>query len=165
MVHKIVNLSGRINIYQWYMYLASRQLSLFQIENWVCSHFLLHFVFGEQDRVHFTANLLNFLKSFCNVSFMISKLQDLIWNLLIQCISSDAKIFWKFWIAKEYLLCFISPGYHIKLVVFIWMCFEHVFEERKKTLAFEIRYFLCGGCKKKNIIVQYFHSSMTGAVS
>lgn len=76
------------------MYLASRQLSLFQIENWVCSHFLLHFVFGEQDRVHFTANLLNFLKSFCNVSFMISKLQDLIWNLLIQCISSDAKIFW-----------------------------------------------------------------------
>lgn len=94
MVHKIVNLSGRINIYQWYMYLASRQLSLFQIENWVCSHFLLHFVFGDQDRVHFTANLLSFLKSFCNVSFMISKLQDLIWNLLIQCISSDAKIFW-----------------------------------------------------------------------
>lgn len=78
MVHKIVNLSGRINIYQRYMYLASRQLSLFQIENWVCSHFLLHFVFGEQDRVHFTANLLSFLKSFCNVSFMISKLQDLI---------------------------------------------------------------------------------------
>lgn len=94
MVHKIVNLSGRINIYQRYMYLASWQLSLFQIENWVCSHFLLHFVFGEQDRVHFTANLLSFLKSFCNVSFMISKLQDLIWNLLIQCISSDAKIFW-----------------------------------------------------------------------
>lgn len=69
MVHKIVNLSGRINIYQRYMYLASRQLSLFQIENWVCSHFLLHFVFGEQDRVHFTANLLNFFKEFLQCQF------------------------------------------------------------------------------------------------
>lgn len=51
--------------------------------------------------------------------------------------------------AKEYFFCFISFGYYIKLVVFIWMCFEYVFEERKKILVFEIRYFLCGGCKKK----------------
>lgn len=131
------------------MYLASRQLSLFQIENWVCSHFLLHFVFGEQDRVHFTANLLSFLKSFCNVSFMISKLQDLIWNLLIQCISSDAKIFW--------ILELDSTSFVLYRLVIIsnWLCsFECVLnmclKKEKKTLAFEIRYFLCGGCKKKN---------------
>lgn len=51
---------------------------------------------------------------------------------------------------QESLLCFISPGYHIKLVVFIWMCLKHVFEERKKkTLAFEIWDFLCEEYKKK----------------
>lgn len=148
MVHKIVNLSGMINIYQWYMYLASRQLSLFQIENWVCSHFLLHFVFGEQDRVHFSANLLSFLMSFCNVSFMISKLQDLIWNLLIQCISSDAKIFW---ILERKSTSFVL--YRL-VIISNWLCsFECVLnmclKKEKKTLAFEIRYFLCGGCKKK----------------